>query len=89
MEEIEVKSCIYTLNMLRRLALNIHGVIDVVDNENINTIIKVLEKQNPKKPNERILLKECPDCGTLVECKQIDQKIKYCINCGQRIDWSE
>lgn len=39
----ERQSCIHTINMLRRLALNIHGVIDVVDDRNCNKLIELLE----------------------------------------------
>lgn len=39
----ERQSCINTINTLRRLALNIHGVIDVVDNENCNKLIELLD----------------------------------------------
>jgi len=38
----ERQSCINTINTLRRLALNIHGVIDVVDNENCDRLISLL-----------------------------------------------
>lgn len=41
----EVKSCIDTIKTLRRLAYNIHGVIDAVDAENIEKIIKALEQE--------------------------------------------
>ncbi len=40
------KSCICTINTLRRLALNIHGVIDVVDDANCDKLIELL-KQEP------------------------------------------
>ena len=39
----ERQSCIITINTLRRLALNIHGVIDAVDNENCDRLISLLE----------------------------------------------
>ena len=38
----ERQSCICTINTLRRLALNIHGVIDVVDDANCNKLIELL-----------------------------------------------
>ena len=38
----ERQSCINTINLLRNLALNIHGVIDVVDNDNCNKLIELL-----------------------------------------------
>ena len=43
MNDSERKSCINTIQMLRRLALNLHGVIDVVDDDNCNKIIALLE----------------------------------------------
>ena len=39
----ERQSCINTIKMLRRLALNIHGVIDVVDDANCNKLIELLD----------------------------------------------
>ena len=41
----EAKSCIGTIEMLQRLAYNIHGVMDVVDADNCKNIIKALEKE--------------------------------------------
>lgn len=38
----ERKSCVNTIETLRRLALNIHGVIDVVDDENCDKLISLL-----------------------------------------------
>lgn len=43
MTDKEIKSCVKTLELLRRLALNIHGVIDVVDDENIDKMIDMLQ----------------------------------------------
>lgn len=40
----EAKSCIGTIEMLQRLAYNIHGVMDVIDAENCKKIIKALEQ---------------------------------------------
>lgn len=39
----ERKSCIHTINTLRQLALNVHGVIDVVDDRNCNELIRLLD----------------------------------------------
>lgn len=39
------ESCIQTIELLRNLALNIHGVIDVVDDRNCNDIIALLKEQ--------------------------------------------
>ena len=39
----ERKSCINTITLLRNLALNVHGVIDIIDNENCNKLIELLD----------------------------------------------
>ena len=39
----ERQSCISTINLLRRLAFNVHGVIDVIDNENCDKLIALLD----------------------------------------------
>lgn len=41
----EIKSCVGTIEMLRRLAYNIHGVMDVIDADNCEKIIKALEQE--------------------------------------------
>ena len=41
----KAKSCIGTIEMLQRLAYNIHGVMDVIDVDNCNKIIKLLEQE--------------------------------------------
>lgn len=43
----EAKSCIGTIEMLQRLAYNVHGIMDVIDADNCKKIIKALE-QEPK-----------------------------------------
>ena len=45
---MNVESCINTVEMLRRLALNVHGVIDAVDDENCNDIIELLQDNELK-----------------------------------------
>lgn len=44
----EIKSCVGTIEMLRRLAYNIHGVMDVIDADNCEKIIKALEQEQDK-----------------------------------------
>ena len=39
------ESCIQTIELLRQLSLNIHGVIDVIDDRNCNDIINLLKEQ--------------------------------------------
>ena len=41
----EAKSCIGAIEMLQRLAYNIHGVMDVIDTDNCKKIIKALEQE--------------------------------------------
>lgn len=43
----ERASCIITIELLRKLALNVHGVIDVIDNQNCDKIIKMLNNPEP------------------------------------------
>lgn len=40
----ERASCINTIKLLQRLAFNVHGVMDVIDAENCDKIIKMLEQ---------------------------------------------
>jgi hypothetical protein len=41
-EHLHPRSCINTINQLRKLALNIHGVIDAIDDANCNELIDFL-----------------------------------------------
>lgn len=43
MTKKKAKSCICTVEMLRRLAINIHGYMDVVDYDNCDEIIQLLK----------------------------------------------
>lgn len=63
--------------------------------EALQMAIQALEKQIPKKPQNKkysfyphsTLLKskygECPNCKSI----QVDDE--YCANCGQKLDWSD
>lgn len=42
------ESCIQTIELLRKLALNIHGIIDVIDDRNCNDIITMLKEQEDR-----------------------------------------
>ena len=42
----DAKSMICTLDMFKRLAFNIHGVIDIVDDRNIEQMRKILNQVN-------------------------------------------
>ena len=41
----EAKSCINTIELLRRLAFNVHGVMDVIDAQNCDKIIAMLSQE--------------------------------------------
>lgn len=41
----EAKSCIQTIELLRRLAYNVHGVMDVIDAGNCDKIIALLSQE--------------------------------------------
>lgn len=45
------------------------------------------KKQIPMKPKARLMVNECPECGTIVGDAYVT--CKCCPNCGQAIDWSE
>jgi hypothetical protein len=49
----ERKSCIQTVELLRRLAFNVHGVMDIIDAQNVDKIIEMLEKPEPYKEGEQ------------------------------------
>lgn len=71
------------------------------EKEAIDMAIEVLEKQIPKKPEKTVFGFEkesydfsCPICHSRIISK-IDgewcagAKYKFCVNCGQALDWSE
>lgn len=55
MTEKEAKSCIQTIELLRRLAFNVHGVMDVIDAQNCDKIIALLSQES------------CGDCISRVD----------------------
>lgn len=44
MTQKEAASCINTIELLRRLAYNVHGLMDVIDDENCKKIISLLKE---------------------------------------------
>lgn len=44
MTDKERRSCIQTIKSLMRLAFNVHGVMDIIDAQNIDRIIEMLEE---------------------------------------------
>ena len=84
MTKEERESCIKTIELLRRLAFNVHGVMDVIDAENCDKIIKMLETsghwiididESRGWDRKRFYCSECGDWQTYGETK-------FCPNCG-------
>ena len=49
MTKAEVTSCIQTITLLKELAYNIHGYMDVIDAENCKKMIELLKEQEKKQ----------------------------------------
>lgn len=96
------ESCIQTIELLRQLALNIYGVIDVIDDRNCNDIINLLKEQEEDKPKGHWMPYEpdkrgytdgftCSRCERVIlsdhYCKMID--FDYCPYCGAYMDNAE
>ena len=78
----ERQSCICTINTLRRLALNIHGVIDVVDDANYDKLIELLNggadgtvDQLKTKVGKWIRQKSCSGYTHSYECSECGRTI--------------
>ena len=54
--------------------------------EAVDMAIQALEKQIPKKPktDDRYVMYICPRCNEFIKINK-----NYCMNCGQKLDWSE
>ena len=48
MNDKESRSCIHTIEMLRRLAFNVHGLMDIVDARNCDLIIGMLSEEQER-----------------------------------------
>jgi hypothetical protein len=54
-------------------------------------LIRAVEKQIPKKSediDEEYSLFQCPSCNELILYSDDKESHKYCLNCGQKLDWS-
>lgn len=69
------ESCIQTIELLRQLALNIHGVIDVIDDRNCNDIINLLKEQEAQKffVEESGKITPLPVVVRCKDCKHYDE----------------
>lgn len=72
-----------------RLSVDGRGYAEIA----LETAIKALEQQIPKKPEKVEDHLYCPNCdgfiGYVVDCEEEHYQIPYCSGCGQAIDWSE
>ena len=86
-------SCIQTIELLRRLALNVHGVIDAVDDRNCDEIISLLKEQETEWEH----LWDAPDGTFKGRCKKCgfvhffieghNAQYKFCPECGKVVKW--
>lgn len=89
-------------NFVQNLAENAY--INMCSVEEMNIVIKALEKQIPKKPitetvNRGISVSGeydidfnylCPHCNTVVGDYETDDAFyKFCPECGQALDWND
>lgn len=54
--------------------------------------VKALEKQIPKKPrlnDSDYAYFECDSCGTAIAYSFEPEEHKYCLHCGQALDWGQ
>lgn len=69
------------LVLVKECGLNIE---EPPHNEVLNIVIEAFEKQIPKKPIEKFPFDVCPVCDTVLL-----EHMKWCTQCGQKIDWSD
>lgn len=85
-EELEQYRAIGTVNEFRALKENWLNKFDsLIEYRKIGTVEEcreAVEKQRAKKPIDRCMFSECPNCGN-VEI----QYCTYCPDCGQKLDW--
>ena len=90
-------SCIQTIELLRRLALNVHGVIDAEDDRNCDEIISLLKEQEAVEPTFRqyedgVFAWACGSCGAYMYhiyngIDKAKEYAKYCRQCGKKVKW--
>ena len=64
-----------------------------VDNRELHKLIDIaLEKQIPKKPKvifDEYSYFECGNCGEAIYCSDELKTHRYCLNCGQALEWGD
>lgn len=82
-------------NQMRENSIVVNGIIQVTEELwlQIADIIDVLaEKQIPKKPrlnDSDYSYFECDSCGTAIAYTFEPEEHKYCLHCGQALDWGQ
>lgn len=56
---------------------------------NAKKIAEAVEKQIPKKPKYNGGECECPTCGDDWNSNEYGSGMKFCWECGQKLDWSD
>lgn len=67
--------------MVKQCGLNIE---EPPHEEVLNVVVEALEKQTPQKPIEKFPFEVCPVCD-----KVVLEHMKFCHECGQKLDWSD
>lgn len=92
-DTVENMECIRNIMIKKVRAVNLHGKAeeDVKEvNFDFNRVKKALQKQIPMKPkyiDEEMSYYECGNCGTAIYYNDMMKSHKYCLHCGQSIDW--
>lgn len=81
----DYKGALYFL-MTETCAYNENAIIPIAKNA-IDDLQELVNRNEPKKPlrEPKMGHRRCPVCGLL----WIIPEMKYCPDCGQKLDWSE
>ena len=60
-----------------------------VSSDWLETVSDAVEKQIPKKPKYNGGECECPVCGDGWNSNEYGSGMKFCWECGQKLDWSD
>lgn len=67
-----------------------YGIADLKWDNALDIAIKAMEKKIPKKPIDDTAFGICPCCHTEFNSELVQEyNVKFCLNCGQAIDWRD
>ena len=96
LKEVQQYREIGTVEQMKNQKENLSVAYRIIsDYESIGTVEEcreAVEKQKPKKPKELDTEYEyfiCGNCGGAIACTDDFKSHKYCLNCGQAINWEE